>query len=381
MAGTYLLYNGIVIFSTIFVFFAEKTKHEGLRWLLLAGSFLIIYIPAAIRYNIGSDYWSYESLYNQYLIGDDLYIESGSKLIMFIMSELGLSAHWFFVITSFLIYFVYYLSLPKKGASLYHFTYMLTFYLTSYNLVRSAITFSFILLFLKFFILRKNNLILFLVFMCAFAFHKSAILILFIFPFLYFRTILLLESVLFRVSFILCIGVLFLSRSTVVEGLLKYGILEFFGYGHYVGSAYFSDVEFGTGMGFLINIFVVLIPVIFYCREKNKDIRFNAVVIVSVIFMVFSSVMTATIGIFSRLQTFFQYAIVLIPGYLLNYNKKYVRHILILIFFFWFLTLFEVNIYKARSDVCGGGRINPYVSIFNKEDDKSWSGIMHGDCI
>ena len=130
MLGTFLLYNSILVFSTLFVFLYEKSKERIFSLFFLITAFLIIYIPAAVRYNIGADYFSYVNIYEKYSMGGEIKQEIGLKYLMDFLLFFDLPAHSLFVLSSFLIYMFLFLSYPKRGASIYHFSYMVFFLLS-----------------------------------------------------------------------------------------------------------------------------------------------------------------------------------------------------------------------------------------------------------
>lgn len=380
MFETIIFYNFILFLSTLFVYFSEKAKNKYGSILFLAISFLIIFLPAALRFNIGTDYWSYVEIYEAVGAGNPVPIEWGTLGLMYILNYLELSVEWFFVITSFIIYFVYFLSLPKKGSVIYHFAYIVTYYLVTYNLVRSALAFSFILLFIKLFLERKNFSVLTIVFLIAFIFHKSSVLLIVLLAFVYFdvgRIFNNLYGKIFGIGFLIFC---FLNRSYLIGKIVEVNLLDIFGYGHYVETGYFQEVEMGTGLGFLLNISILLIPIFIHDKVKGK-VLYNKLVVNSALLLLMASIAMASIGIFSRLQRFFIFGFVLTAHYFYFIEKKLLKHIVIVFLIFWGILFFEINIIKSRSDVCGGGRINPYVSIFNKSDDKSWSGITHEKCL
>lgn len=380
MFETIIFYNLILILSTFFVFCSEKVVGKYNRTIFLALSFLAIFLPAAIRYNIGSDYWSYVELYNAVGSGDPVPIELGTFGLMYILNYLELSVEWFFVITSFIIYFIYFLSLPEKGAAIYHFAYMVTSYLVTYNLIRSALAFSFILLFIKLFLMKKNFYFLVIVFFAAFIFHKSSVLLIVLLAFIYFNI-----SRIFNGFFgkILGIGFLifcFLKIDYLILKIVELNILDIFGYGHYVETGYFQEVEMSTGLGFLLNISILFIPILIHNNIKNKML-YDKLVVNSSLLLLLASIAMASIGIFSRLQRFFIFGFIFSAHYMFFIEKKLLKSMAIIFLVFWGILFFEISIIKSKSDVCGGSRVSPYVSIFNKYDDKSWSGVSHEQCI
>lgn len=72
MALTIVLYNSILLFSTLFIYLSEKTTTVLQRKICLVIAFLIIFIPAAIRYFVGVDLPNYEVAFYQIKEGIDV---------------------------------------------------------------------------------------------------------------------------------------------------------------------------------------------------------------------------------------------------------------------------------------------------------------------
>lgn len=60
---TVIFYNFILLSSTFFVWLSEKGRTYLDRWVLLFIAFLIIFMPSALRYGIGADYFNYLEIY------------------------------------------------------------------------------------------------------------------------------------------------------------------------------------------------------------------------------------------------------------------------------------------------------------------------------
>ncbi len=61
---TLIFYNFIFFSSTFFVWLSEKGHTYFDRIIILSIAFLIIFLPSAIRYDIGVDYLNYLEIYN-----------------------------------------------------------------------------------------------------------------------------------------------------------------------------------------------------------------------------------------------------------------------------------------------------------------------------
>lgn len=61
--ATVIFYNFILLSSTFFVWLSEKGKGNLERYFFLGLAFLLVCVPAAIRYDVGADYMSYLAIY------------------------------------------------------------------------------------------------------------------------------------------------------------------------------------------------------------------------------------------------------------------------------------------------------------------------------
>lgn len=126
---TYLVYGGVLFFSTLFVYLSERTYILIQKKMLLALSFFVIFIVAALRYNVGSDYPSYEWLFYQFQNGDAQYVEIGYRYLNIFVADLGIGFEGLVAIFSFVTYYIFYKAYPKEKAYVFHFVFVCTLYL------------------------------------------------------------------------------------------------------------------------------------------------------------------------------------------------------------------------------------------------------------
>lgn len=81
MLFSYILYNLTLTGSCLFIYLNEKTKEKNYKILFLILSFSFVFIPAALRYNIGVDYRTYVDIFEALKNSDLNHIEHGYKLI------------------------------------------------------------------------------------------------------------------------------------------------------------------------------------------------------------------------------------------------------------------------------------------------------------
>lgn len=370
MIQTIFIYNLILIASTFFVYCSEKTKYDLDRRFLLFCGFIVVSFPAAIRYNIAYDYESYVEIYDTKAL--EISIELGWKWLINFLSFLDFPAQSLFVASSILTYGILFLSYPKKYGYLVNFTYIVLIYLQSYSFVRSSLALSFVL-FIVFKLSSRYSLtvVLLLLAIVGTVVHKSAFLYI---PVFIFGRLLTLDF-LSRIKYLLIVSVVpcFLFRFEILDFFLSLPIVDWLGYRGYLSDPHFLQrVELGSGLGFLIKLYALILPLFFIENNKISTSASNymyAILIAGIV----SLILSVTIMIFDRVYLAFIlcYPITI---YMIFTNFNFKKALLLIFPFLLFvLFFFELSIVKQTSDKCDSLRASPYVSIFNKFDDKSLS--------
>ncbi|MBQ0688803.1 EpsG family protein, partial [Providencia rettgeri] len=250
--ATIIFYNFILLSSTLFVWLSEKGKRLLDRWIFLWIAFLIIFIPSAIRYGIGTDFFNYINIYNH--INNYEWMEEGFYYINLFLRNLDAPPQWSIVIFSFIFSFIAFLAYPQKNGWVIHFIFMAMLWFFSLNGIRQAIAISFCLLALfKYF--NKKILWFFILTGLGSLFHKSALFISLIGILALIPIRQSLKMYLFPWIFIGFITFTFISMSIVtfyIEQILSISGLT--KYASYFGSEHFSEREFGSGLGILIKV-------------------------------------------------------------------------------------------------------------------------------
>ena len=140
---TYLIYNMILVLSFLSAYLAEFSKTKFQRIVCRIVLFNILFIPAAIRYNVGTDYPNYVDYFNS-VYGNDVN-EYGFYVLTVFLRNIGLPVHSLFVASSFLSYFPL-LFLSRRSYSIKILFYVLLLYLISLSAIRNAISISIVLL-------------------------------------------------------------------------------------------------------------------------------------------------------------------------------------------------------------------------------------------
>ncbi|UXA34443.1 EpsG family protein [Proteus terrae] len=378
MVISILIYNLILLFSAFFIYLSEKIKSKYSAFLISSISFLFIYIPAAIRYNIGTDYWAFAELFEDIKNGERTYMEYGYYLLNKVIAILGLSVEWYFAIISFITYILLYKALPRHNKVIFFIPLYTISYLMSYTSLRSAIVLMISLIIIFSYINEpEKKLKRFLWLLIGFSIHTSIIFLL-ILPILNNRLLnFFIRKYTLFIIFILIL--FFIFRIPIINIILGLSIWDYLPYGNYIKSPLFTQIkEMNSGVGMLIKITPLLL-VIFFVKDIIKNNKRNIIYIYLCLLTIISIILASTIDIFSRLDRFFSFTYPLSLWLIWNIYRFKERKLFVIFAILGYLLLFEINIIKSPSWECDGQRIWPYVTIFNKEDDQSL-GIPRTQC-
>ena len=101
---SYLLYNSILLSSLVFGYLAEYANFKQFRFLARFIVFIGLFLPAALRYDVGYDYWSYSAIYTGIMDAGSA-VEPGFLFLQEAGRSLNLDTQWIFVLSSFVMYF------------------------------------------------------------------------------------------------------------------------------------------------------------------------------------------------------------------------------------------------------------------------------------
>lgn len=374
MLGTLFLYYSILILSTAFVCAREKAcgeKNKELAFVFLSSAFIIAFIPAAIRYRVGTDFWAYVEIFEDIAKNNETHVEIGYEYLNRVVAYAGLGAQSLIILSAFITYLLFYKALPKKSGWYINVIFITSYYLYTYSNIRTGIVFGLMFYALMDYVKHKK-IIKFLCFMgLAFLFHKSSILYAIV-PILLSDRVVNFFSLRRNVVFatIFCI-VFFIFSSQIVKFIVDIGIVAAFGYSDYVDSElYFSDPQLGTGLGVLARALPLILYIFFGFSEvgKNRGIERGYA---PAFFFIFLISLSSAIEILSRLENLFFPIYIFVCHTLVTISLKIKKTVFMTMTIPIFTILFIKDIQGSTSDQCKGIRISPYVSIFNKEDDKS----------
>lgn len=308
-------YIALCLFVFITTFSYSFTKDKYLAFNLKIFAFLLLFIPAAIRSGIGTDYKSYVQIFNNVKAGKLIGQEYGWELMNLFVAETSLSAQWVFVISSFLTY-IFLFTTKKKDFWIVLLLYFLYMYTTSYNAVRNAISIT--LFWASYTKLLKGHRLqgfFFVIFACLF--HASAYLYI-------------------PVYLLMCFGN-FNKKVTIVLGLIFYVLFTKFRFAQIIfdsalfGSTkyavyvlseqYGADAEITTGLGILLRQFYMFF-IYFLCDEKHCAKKEFSAISILFLMALCSDVLSTQIVIFSRLRDCFLVAYMAIFAHLFRTKSR-----------------------------------------------------------
>jgi hypothetical protein len=356
---TYFLYISIFIFAAFSAYIVQYSNDYSARISARFICFLALFLPAALRYGIGSDYFSYIKIY-EYNFPDYLQrMEPGVRFIGYLCHKMQLSPHIFIAVISGITYILLCFCIPRNHYFTIIMFYILSFiYLNSYSMIRQCLATSFLLC--GFSLFYNNHKIKgILLFTAASMIHYSSLVAFPIIAISFLNINTWFRFCLMAIVFIVGINEYFLSMLISLASLINPRI------------AYISvllvkpKLNFGfTSLIFMLPSVMILINQKYILQKNNGKIILNANAIYVVIML-----MSFNIAIIGRITQ----ALFFIPLFsiqiLYSANKKHAKlyHIL---FVLCFCAIFirYIDYYSVERNIKNGigFGISPYNSIFNK---------------
>ncbi|WP_415853787.1 EpsG family protein [Sinomonas sp. G460-2] len=317
---------------------------------------MILFLIAALRYGIGTDYWfRYAPGFEQIQRGDVDGQEIGWVLLNKAVGLLTDDYQWIFVVTSFLtiaLFYRFFLRMSINPA-LSVFIYVFGgFYLEDFNLVKQGLAIAILVNTIEF-ALRKKHLAFVLATLLAASFHVSALVWFAVWPLMWIRV-----SRAARIAIALAMIVIILVVPQTVSLLVE----QFAP--HY---AWYFESNYGVTRKIDPAIVVVAVAVFAFTLVKvgqaGRGDRY-ADSIVNVL-AVSTAVLVATTTIaylFSRLDYYFAPAeLVAVPLALSLVRSQLARHVLTVAFMSAYMTsfVFQFLIWNAHG-------VLPYASVFSR---------------
>lgn len=303
----------ILLFTASFCYSNAKNKYVAMDMKFLC--FLLLFIPAAVRLNIGTDYGSYVRIFNRVRTGHEIYQEFGWMLLNLFVARTRLHYQWIFGISSFLTYIFLFFT-KKKDAWIVLLVYFLYLYTTSYNAVRNAISIT--MFWYAYCCLCSEKRMRGLVFiLLATQFHTSA--------YLYIPIYLAMCFVRMNKRTTLCVavvGYILFARLHMAQHIMESPAFVMFRYAHYVTSAeYNTSANINSGLGILLRHFCLFLA---YCLCDEKRCPQKEFSSISILFLslFFTDILSTQIFIFYRLRDCFTVAYMAIFSCLFRYRSR-----------------------------------------------------------
>lgn len=358
MIEGFAIYNSILFLALLFGYL----KRFFLPHYFTVCLFLVLWIPLAIRYGIGRDYFSYIEIYKNVLATRDG-VELGFYYINYILAYFNFQYQYLFAVTSFLTIYFCVKSFDRDYALVSIILFCVLFYLQAFSIIRQMLAVSLCLyscsLWNKGY---KYKSLIFLI--LAPLFHYSALIVL-----LLAATSKYIKINTMRCWFVLMLSFIFIFILNGVDFVFSSSILLDSKYGYYVTSAFNRPTEIGSGVGVVI---ALLLPFIAFIKatklyEYNKN--YNFMLLINLVYVI-SYIFSLKIYIFARFTDALSFVqILLIPAMLKISNPKGVCHNLMMAVVLLHVLLFEANL-NANTITAGnitnsGLGIMPYKSILN----------------
>lgn len=351
MVESFLIYNAILI-SALACSIGIKACRGWGEWAMRVLLFVVMTVPAALRYNIGTDYSAYVSIYSS---STQLfsYVEIGFAGLNYLLFHAGVGVEWMFVIMAVLIYAPIAFGVNKKNIVPAVVFYMLTAYLPSFSMIRQSLVISWIMVALLRYLDDEHIGRLYITIAAAAFIHLSAVIVL---PFVLFRRIHLSA---WWVLILLPV-VFFFVKNGLIDRIFESELFLSSKYGIYATNKFNRQTQLGSGLGIALK---VLTPLLYIILARHVDRRYDAVLYLSAGFLV--AVMLSTqVHIFNRLVDLL--SIAPIVAFSVMYDK--LRKPLWLIVITLLMTInFQQTIRVNLSSNNSGIGITPYTTLFDKQ--------------
>lgn len=345
-------YLMLFVLVTVSAFSYSRCKDKYLSVDLKLAVFLLMFIPSAIRFNIGTDYVNYLGYFYSFARTGNSFFEVGWTFLESLILKLGLHYQWLFVISSFLI-FIWVLFIDKKYFFPAITIFFLYFYTFSYNGVRNSISVT--LFFLGYISLIKNKKLKgFLLVLAGTLFHSSAWLCVLIYLLMSFvklskKKTLIIALIIYIVFF----------KFQFAQNLLKSSLLGATKYAKYAASLTYNKVnEVSSGLGVLLRHFVLFFT---YCLTSEKKVSKREFSAMSVLFLslLIADILATQIYAFGRLKVIFSVAYMAMFINLYSWKSKnvFIEIGKIICFLYSFLLVFVLGLLANQNEIV------PYTSI------------------
>ncbi len=350
MTYTLLIYNAVLLFACALAF-GVRISRGGWEWLFRLLLFLVLWVPAALRYGIGTDYASYASIFYS-PSGELARIEPGYAWLNYAIMACGGQAEWLFALVSLLTYAPVAFCVRRKHILPVVVLFVLTMYLASYSTIRQSLAVVWVLVALSRYIDDGEVAHTYVWIAAASTIHLSVLLVL---PFVLVRRIHIPVWVLLLLLPVAYVVV----RMGFIDFLFSSGLFLDSKYGVYAGSQFDKPTELGSGLGILLRMVIPLLYLVYSGRMGRRcDVVLYLVVAYIVAYM-----LSMQVHVFNRLVDVFAFAPVLAFSVMSSGLRK--RAALVAVVLLLFVN-FQKIIVANPSDAHSGLGIAPYKTLFEK---------------
>lgn len=232
---------------------------------------LLVYsIVMGLRYGVGTDFFSYQNMYDSSLNGFEVEKEPGFVAIIKFATTLGFSNSFCLFTYAFVQLFLIFKAFSgyKQIFPFMVITFMLSEEWLMYaNVIRHMIAFAIFVYALKF-IINRNLIKYLLSIACACLFHKSAAVLVVIYPIYLFRPSFFNNR---AIQFILLGGSLVMMNLNFIQEFIAYfdKLIALLGYGDKYLLDDRMDMEVSIGLGFLVELCIALTIIFFSPKVKQ----------------------------------------------------------------------------------------------------------------
>ena len=353
--------------SFVFSFLYSKSKDKSSIIIFLTLSFLILFLPLALRAGIGTDYNSYVRIVSSAIAHKNYFpFEIGWTPILWLIAQFDLDIQIFFVIPAFFTILILFVVIPRRHFWMCILAYISIAYLESFSLVRQAFAASIFLLSVRAFY-NKHNIKALFWFILSAIFHKSVV---FMAP-LFFLSLFRWKFLnVYTSVFIFVCSCAFFSIFNVGSFLMQ-NVLGNSIYAGYIGGGYDKKTEMGSGLGLFLRL--VMFAAFLFCIRRsartNEDSLFISRRYVYTVFSLYmlalSHILAAQIHIFNRIPNLFSPFYVYILLAIVQSKSRYRKIVLIFTLSVLFV-LFMKTLQVSSSSLGRGLGIVPYKSIFER---------------
>lgn len=361
-----LLYISVMIISFAFLNLSKRFNDKFKKYAFITLAFIPLFLVSALRYNVGSDFASYQNWFN---INNGVYLkypDFAFRNLIFIIKMFTNNSQWLFVISSFLILFFVFKAARKNNDEYDMIIFLfvaLGFYFSSFNGVRQWIASSIFLCSYRF-ILDKKLFKYLLCIIGASLFHVSALVLL---PFYFVFNIKIKDEFKYIILISAIIFFNFVDMYELIATILKLYFKTLY-FRYVIGGTHDIMQNSGTYFPVLLSVGMLSYYIIFKGRfrkiytECEYNQKKNCCFVISIM-----AILNTVNYLFSRISAiyFLPLIIFLLPDVYKIFNGKFKIFTKALIVIVGILYLTINTLIKNSHDVL------PYNSIFQIESVKT----------